>query len=253
MKRSLLLYTALCASLFCPAISSGQGNPAQPRKSQPTTVWWDAATGKKTTQSTQAERAMAEDMEVFSTIVHENIQSVFRQSATSMLIGVNAEDPHSNNTLGELFKPTAISEPLFDRLPGGGVIVQMRIPALRSSRPKAHAEQEAAVSRWEQTRDRLRGKSKRNSWQGKRCEDCHAGHADHPLTQRDYYQLYGYFHGVDGFNFRGADALGYWLGNSVPRPTQSAIIQTTIDSLAEHGRHIRGLRPDERVTISLSS
>jgi hypothetical protein len=203
-------------------------------------------------QQDHAMRTLAEDMEVFSTITHENVQSAYRSANTS----ISCEDFNTNYKLGELLATPTIAEPLFDYLPGHGVNIQMRIPALRPERPKPAAQEGQAVSRWEETRKRLRGeKTQRQLAWALKCESCH----QHPfarnreLTQHEHYNYYRFFNNVRVSEWCEVDGLQEWILNDIrPRPTRSTMIQTAINTLAENGHNLRGLQPHERVTISLS-
>lgn len=204
----------------------------------------------------ETEATIAEDMEVLSTIVHENIQATYTRATTAMLGSAGLDNPHLPDQWRELIGTPSIAEPLFDHLPGRGVSIQMRIPAVRPEKPKSAPPEDAAQSRWEQTRKRLRGEGGTAlGWRGVKCEGCHVPPfaRSTQLRQPKYYDWTGQFHHLRGFEVHGVDGFPKWAGDWVsPRPTQAAVIQAVMDTLADNGHNLRGLRPDEYVTISLS-
>lgn len=199
--------------------------------------------------------ALAEDMEVLSTIIHENLGTTYRQAVTPALTGNERKDPHTNSTVANLLTGVTIAEPLFDYLPGHGVSIQLRVPALQPDPPEESDLASSEPSRWEATRKRLRsGQSARVVW-ATSCKECHGQlpSRENAFSQQYYYDFYQFFNKSGGFDHKGIDGLHQWmLGGRVARPTQATVIQSVIDTLAENGHHLRGLQPDERVTVSLS-
>lgn len=173
-------------------------------------------------------KELAEDMEVFATIVRENTESVFRTATL--------ESPADNS----------VGEPLFDYLPGSGVIVQLRIPTISSHTTQATGTKPPKISRWEATRRRLRGNVINAPFFRDTCTECHVASPElwRHFTQRDYYKVADRFHRLP---------LYQWMQKGmIARPAPPVLVQAMIQTLAENGHHVRGLQQDERITITLS-
>lgn len=166
----------------------------------------------------------SEDLETLATLLSEDLQNVYTNRGKS------------NSSTND----SALGTPLVEQLPGYGVIIQMQIPS-----PSANVDGEppAAIRRWKQTQNRLRGndlvKARRT------CLQCHSGNLDAaipwPIDPRDPWHSH-----VPSLR---QELIRQAMSGA---PTKRAVEGIVMATIEEHAANVRHLTPDEQVTVSLS-
>jgi hypothetical protein len=240
MMRHFLTAGIILASL------SGVAAAQSTTEAAPTRLW--------SVDSVVAERNRAEDLQILSTIVTENVHGLYGVESRRIAGGTDATGPQSGalSSLGAWLyvaggHPTTAtpSRALGEYLPGYGVVVQMEVASPREPATKkaGQAEKPRPPSRWERTRRRLSGDEKSAAYDQSVCSSCHDASVKN----------YG---GKSYADYDGDGDVDVYLsgheGGGHPAPTKKQLLERLIETLAENGHNLRNLAADERVTLSVS-
>ena len=163
-------------------------------------------------RASQVYSQQAVDLEILSTIVHEDVGQLFTPHL----------EAHRDSTT------SSIAAALGDVIPGFGVVVQLKTPPLRQAAAGTKPDK-LEMTRWERTRLMLQGDTvhpaeiaRMFKGQTLDCVRCH-------MPTRE---------------LRRAVVAS--------APTRSELVKQLIDTLAENGRHFRGLKPEEQIVITIA-
>ena len=191
-----------------------------------------------------AEDSAAEDMEIFATIARENLSSVYLLKSSSHQTWVSQVQSASTSH--------GVGEPLYDYLDGYGITIQMKIPAPVRKTDRDEVVRRQKESRWDATKKRLSGLSDEKQTVQAPANQCTVCHMPSEKLDALAFTFSDYFHHFA--DFHRANTLSSWIADGLrhQRPSESDVVDAAISTLAEFGHRIRGLEPNERVTISLS-
>ncbi|MCH7728406.1 MAG: DUF1549 domain-containing protein [Planctomycetes bacterium] len=191
-------------------------------------------------------REVAEDLQILSTIVREDVEQLYGVEATIREL--------TQKIQGHKVKPL-VQLPQADRIADFGVVVQLQIPAPRKARAEEGAKPQQ--SRWEQTKRKLLGKQAAIPVdQQQVCAKCHQVNVGHGHLERTFIDELV----LQRINTNLAQQGDVWHHGIVDaahkkpmaKPTKKQLVQGLIETLAENGRHFRRLAPDERIRITVS-
>ena len=184
--------------------------------------------------------ARSEDMEILGRLLQSALLEQYQWPP-----GVVSAHPHwsqGTRQAADIDSPNAVY------LTGYGTVFTADAPALRNPQSTEKVETEFRIEEiddWEKARRLLRGKKVAeypftSAQSTKQCKQCHTSEA---LSRGDGRLDFDSLATLTSSQFKAAPH---------PSPTREQITDALVETLAEHGHRLRGLAPDERVTIALT-